>query len=339
MEQNEFIDEQAIFTEQINTRFTMYTIIREAFVNHYLENQLDESTFVSEEDFEKNYHIILQKEEEHESYTPSSLEEEAALSQIRAVKSYTVIRKQDMDIVDPIKFFAIKSINKNIYIISPIPDFELFHSKPPILFTDNLNHNTDVINVLISLEISRQMDINPNIEEKEIRDKICKNLDAFEQSFKRHINYVLGIIIGHKNSLNLLKSKNSFQFTWSDRSFLEFIYDTYETEGKFFYKEQYEHVSDQYVKTLFIGICQLTHNYNIPVNMNEIENKFNKILLKIEKIKLQKDFQQLSKALDWMMNIPEDDHLITKIQFIRKNRQKMIDCYKEIYENTKKTFQ
>lgn len=308
------------------------------------------------------------KSAEEEILSPEEIKiRDEALLKTKEISSYVVIHKKDKAFQQtPMRYLAIRNF-KN-YALIPLVNFEGYYPTiydeetesgnsntedgnkktkydcdiklnpdTSIFFANNLSHNVRLITNEISALRDYQLSINEDSTSDEL-DKFGIEFDTFEKRYWRHIEKVLVDIIGAKNYNKFFKKDKTYNFTFDDVSSFDYIYETYDSIGSNFIKENYSEVSEEYLSFLYNEILRLKKAYDLDIDMTTINIRFNKIQLIVVKSRLKKNLSKLSDIIDWELNIPENDHFVTKIKFINESNQKIVDCANSIIDAANKIF-
>lgn len=293
-----------------NKYLNLYELTRWMYIEKYIDIFEMKRINISKKDLEENYSQVFSKK-----YTrfPVVVPKQNAASTLDEVTHYIVFEQNDSNCVI-------------------IPQDDIDGHEKSVLQPDNLDGSVFLISEEAVINSFKAK--NEETTSKELSRNL--SFQAFKKRFERYTKELLSEILETQNALQLFKVNGEYQFSLLDYHFFEFLYDTYETQGKYLLRGNYKQISPGYIQCVLHDLEVIMEQHQLNIDMTHIKKKFNIVLLIAEKNNLKSSLMLLEKIVTQIANIPEDNDIIPKIEFVQSNNEIIMECYQKIFSNSPK---
>ncbi len=304
--------------------FNLYELVRWIYLNKYISIFEPNKQVISKDELEHNYHRIPQKDSDKSPPLVVAWED--------------IKRANHGSNEKPIQYVLFEQNKDQTYII--IPEKDLKDSWEQLLLENNWNKNTKLTSNKISDKneeiIYNQFNENQKRSKPQPDQQLGPIFGAFRKRFERNIKVLLDNIFGMSNALHLFKENGTYKFTLSDCQIFNNLYNSYQKQGKYFIRQEYEKLSPGYIELLLDSIELINESHSFSIDVQTIKANLNTLLLKAYKRQLNEDFCQLETLIQQITKIEEDDSITEKIEFIQSSSDSIMDLYQVLFNDSEK---
>ncbi len=300
--------------------FNLYELIHEIYLIKHISTLKPYQKIISKDELDQEFFRIPQKDNSKAIPIVISVEE---------------MRRAEREVnIRPTRYMLFERVKNQEYVI--IPENDVLDDWTQIFSTDNTQGNTKLVSLEIDAKRRKQTYNARKVSKSQLDQKTGLTFEAFKKRFERYIKVLLDNIFEMSDALHLFKENETYRFTISDCEILRVLYDSYDKQGKYLIRQEYEKITPGYIDFLLYSIDLMTEQHHFNITLEPIKEKLNVILLKAQKNQLKSDLLQLEELIQQITNIAEDDCIEEKINFIQSNHDHIMNYYQDLLNASKK---
>ena len=300
--------------------FNLYELIHEIYLAKYIGALKPYQKIISKDELDQKFYQIPSKGKAN------------ALPIVILVEE---MRRAERELnISPTRYMLFERVKNQEYVI--IPENDVLGCWTQILSADNTQGNMKLVSLEIDAKRRKRSYNARRVSKSQLDQKTGLTFEVFKKRFERHIKVLLDDIFEMSDALHMFKENETYRFTISDCRIFRVLYDSYDKQGKYLIRQEYEKITPSYIEFLLHSINIMIEQHHFDIALDPIKEKLNVILLKAQKNQLKSDLLQLEELIQQITNIAEDSCIEEKINLIQAHHDYIMNCYQDLLSASKK---